>query len=377
MKMKIKYIYRIGAFLLGTVIMFGCVEWPEFESLDLATAPTVTVVQSSSSDSTITVAVTSDAAGFVAAILLEGTGNEVPEDSTALLTGNVEYLDYKYEEAKKADTTISFTFSSDIVQNAGYEVMAVAANSDGVVSPVVVIEVTTTDTYAPGLVGVYPEVTYSRVLNHGDTIILEFDEAVMLGTGKFSFETFYTAQTVDVPADSLLTAGNLVGVILPADFPYNDYVWMHWEADAVADALGNGVSAQTTYFDAENGVFVGYYWRMVSMEFAVQSVAPSVDDDQSAGFDIVLTFGSSASVSDLEDGDITLTYDNGAGMVITVDVPAADVAASGTDVTISQTVFTPTTGGTVTVDVPSGVIGVELGNPNAAYTATWTLIEPS
>lgn len=253
-----------------------------------------------------------------------------------------------------------------------YEIMAVAANEDGVLSEVEVLEVRTDDSNAPGLVATYPGFTYDPTLAQGDTIVLEFDEPVQLGEGAFSIETFFTGQLVEVPAENVIAQGPYVFVILPAEFPYREYIWMHWEANAVTDLSGNGVDALTTYFDGDAGAFVGAYWRMMTMPIAVESVAPGDGTTQAAGFDIVMSFGTGVDAGDVADGDITLTYDDGAGIVTMVGVPAADVAAAGGDVTVSQNAFAATTG-TVTIDVPEGIIFDAFGNPNSAFTASWTL----
>jgi len=369
MKKNTRILFKLSALLLGIVLMFGCAEWEEFESLDVASAPSVTVELANAADSTVTVDVTNSMDGFVSVILLADTGNAVPEDGEALLTENVAYDQFASMEAA-AGEAVSVTFDG-LVQNSLYEVMAVAANEDGVVSEVSVLEVSTGDAYAPGLVEAVPGFTYSPVVDMGDTIMLVFDEPVAIGDGSFSFETFFGGQLEEVPADHVFASGNMVGVVLPFDPAYGDYLWMHWEADAVTDLVGNGVDALTTIFDSDNGAFIGAYWRMVQVAMA-PSIAPATDDAQAPGFDIVLSFDAGVDAGDVADGSITLTYDDGAGVITTVDVPAADVTASGTDLTIAQTVFTPTSG-TVTVDVPAELLSIGFGNPSAAVSATWDL----
>jgi len=368
MKMKAKYIYQIGAFLLGSLIMSGCVQWPEFEALDLESAPTVTVEQTNVGDSTITVAVTSSTAGFMSAILLEGSGNAVPADSGALLQGNVEYLDFASGEVE-ANTPASVTFSTDLIQNMDYQVMAVAANPDGVVSSVAVADVTTTDSYPPALTGSTPGFTYDPVILLNDTIMLSFDEPVQLGTGSFTFETFYGGATISVPADSVSASGNMVTILMPMMPDYGDYLWLHWEADAVTDYAGNGVGALTTILDG--GSFVGAYWRLVQVPMDYTAVAPDVATAQAPGFDIVLTYGDAVDIGDLADGDIQIEYFDAAGVLLTTEyVPVADVAAAGADLTISQTQFVPADG-SITLVIPDGAFAIGYGNPVAAAEISW------
>jgi hypothetical protein len=336
------------------------------------------VEQSNVGDSLIVVDVTSSADGFVAAILLEGTGNPVPSDSTALLEGNVDYLAYAYGEAV-ANAATMLTFASDIQQNTAYEVMAVAVNADGVVSTVEVVGITTDDTYAPNLLATIPVVEYDPVVELVDTIMLQFDEPVALGAGKFTFESFYEGQVVDVPTANLFVSGNMVGIILPFTPAHGDYLWLHWEESAVVDLVGNGVAAQTTIL--EEGAFVGFYWRVVHTEMDFNAVTPAVDEDQMPGFDITFTYDSAVSFVTsqgnpvIEDGDITLTYNDGDGSKMTVDVPVADITIDGANLTIVQS-KAPAWFGEVTIDIPEGIFTVGHGNPMVPVSETWIIAHP-
>lgn len=373
--MKAKYIYQIGAFLLGSLIFSGCVEWPEFEALDLASAPTVTVAQTNVGDSTITVDVTSSANGFVAAILLPGTGNAVPGDSAAILEGNVEYLAYASGEVE-ANTPVSFTFTADIVQDADYEVMAVAANEDGVVSSPSVITVTTTDNYPPGLLGTTPAFTYDPVVELDGQIVMFFDEPVQKGSGSFTFETFYAGATIPVPDDSVSAVGNEIIINMPMMPDYGDYLWLHWEADAVTDFSGNGVAALTTILDG--GAFVGAYWRLVHMTMTYASLTPDpAAASLDAGADITVTFGDVVRASGYETGDMTLYYEtivnDSTVNSTTISVAAENVSTSGNDLVIGQLYVAA--GGTVTLIIPEGVLTVGPGrNPVEAIEETWDIM---
>lgn len=376
--MKTNNIFKISAFLLGIIVAFSCAEWEEYESLDLAAAPTVSVEQSNVGDSLIVVDVTSSADGFVAAILLEGTGNPVPSDSTALLEGNVDYLAYAYGKAT-ANTATMLTFASDIQQNTAYEVMAVAANADGVVSAVEVISVTTDDTYAPNLLATYPSISTDPVIELVDTIMLEFDEPVALGAGKFTIEAYNEDQVEDVPAANLFVSGNMVGIILPFTPANGDFLSLHWEDAAVEDLSGNGVPAFTTTEEA--GTFDGFYWRVVTIDMDFKTVIPGLDEDQMPGFDITFTYDSVVSfvIDDdnpvIEDGDITLTYNDGDGSELTIDVPVADVTIDGANLTIVQS-KAPAWFGEVTIDIPEGIFYVGHGNPMVPVSESWIIAHP-
>lgn len=369
--MKTIKINQISTFLLGLILLVGCAEFEEFESAELSDGPALTVSLSAAGDSLITVEMTSNTNGYIVAALMSDTANPVPENKESLAKGNIVNDEYFYKEVE-VNEVVSYTFTSGVLQNALYEIMAVAADENGVLSAIEVLEVATVDTYAPGFVTSYPEFTYDPTLAQRDTIVLEFDEMVMLGDGSFSIETYFTGQLLEVPAENLFVVENYVFVVLPADFPYREYIWMHWEADAVTDLSGNGVEAFNTYYDADAGSFVGAFWRMMTMPFDVQSVTPENGSDQTPGFDIVLSFAVTVDISELTDGDIILTYNDGAGMTTIIEVPVADISAAGGEVTIGQNAFAASTG-TVTIDIPAGVIFDGFGNPNSAFSASWNL----
>lgn len=373
--MKTRYLFQLSAFLLGIVVMFGCTKFDDFESLDLDPAPTVSVALVSAADSTITVEVTSSMSGYVAAILLSGTENEVP-DSSALLSENVVFDEYLYMEAV-ANEAVSLTYTS-VIQDSDYEVMAVATNEDGMVSDVFVLAVNTVDSYAPRFLSATPGIDYGPVLDPSAPVVLTFDEPLVLGSGAFSYEVPWSGlPLVSIPADSVSVSGANVIIGMPAGYIHGDYFWLHWEEDAVLDSAGNGVEALSTYYDGDLNAFIGVFWSVVSIPMEVQGIAPDSSAVQQAGFDIVLTFSDwvNAAADTIYTGDITLTYDNGAGIETVVDVPSIDCVIDGATLTISQTVFTPA-GGTVTLDVPEELLQVYYGNPVDAISATWDIEPP-
>ncbi len=381
MKMKTRYLFQLSAFILGIVVMFGCVQWEEFTPIDVANAPTVTLTQTSVADSAVTVEITSSMSGYVAAILLAGAENPVP-DSAALLSENVVYDEYMYMEAV-ANEAVSYTFTT-VVQDSDYEVMAVGANEDGVVSDVAVLAVASADTYAPVFKSATPGITYiTPSLLVGDTITLTFDEPVKLGDGVFTFESFRTGDTQTVPADNINVLGMDVTIIMPYLSEYGDYIFLSWEAGAVTDMVGNEVAEMVSGFDGSP--FVGAFWRTVLIDRDYESAAPDMAVDQEPGFDVVLTYVDDLSYVTyydpddeayypvIEDGDITLVYDDGAGLVLTLPVPVADVSISGADLTIAQSAA-PNWPGTVTVNIPTGLFTVGWGNPMVDVAAEWSTV---
>jgi hypothetical protein len=126
-----------------------------------------------------------------------------------------------------------------------------------------------------------------------------------------------------------------------------------------------------TFFDGSG--FDGLYWRIEAKEFEAVSIAPE-DAVVPTGFDIVVTFDEEVDAADVMDGDITLTYDDGTDILIKA-VLASEVSANGNELTITQS-YVAAPGVEVTLDIPAELLGIGIGNPNAAVTASWTILHP-
>ncbi|MCK4991210.1 MAG: hypothetical protein KAS29_12015, partial [Bacteroidales bacterium] len=112
MKNNIKYIKRIGIFVLALVISAACVKWEEETRPSLDSASTVTLAVLSAGDSSVVVSFSNSSNGYVALNLYEGTGNAVPtelEDREAMLTGNVSSMEY-YSAQTEVGTVYQVTF---------------------------------------------------------------------------------------------------------------------------------------------------------------------------------------------------------------------------------------------------------------------------
>ena len=371
MKNNIKYIKLIGIFVLALVISAACVKWDEETSPTLESASTVTLAVLSAGDSSVVISYSNSSNGYVALNLYEGTGNAVPtdeEDREAMLTGNVTSMEY-YTGQTEVGTVYQYTFEG-LVQDASYEVMGVANNDDGVVSEVTVQVVNTADSHPPMLIGTDPEVTYSPVLPVDGSVTLIFDETILYDDTKdLIFSEWFDGE--DVVAGSVTVSGNMATVTLGEDLTNRDYVWLSYPEGAFTDLSGNLVDSLVTYFD--NGSFVGLYWRAVAKDFEAVTITP-LEEVVPTGFDIVVSFAEEVDASDVADGDITLTYDNGMDVLIK-SVLASEVSALGNDLTITQSYSAPP-GVEVTLNIPAGLLGVGIGNPNTEVTATWSILHP-
>jgi hypothetical protein len=366
MKKNIKYIKRIGIFLLALMVV-SCNEFQEFESTTYGAGPTISLAQVSVQDSSFTVSVTSSTDGFASVILNPGTGN-TPPDAEDLLTGNISAMEYQ-SKAVTANTATNFTFNG-LVQDAAYEVMAAANNGDGKPSEVSTLAVGTEDTNPPVLLGTDPEVGYTPVLPVDGSVVLIFDEPVLYDDTKdLTFSEFFDGQ--DVVAGSVTVNGNAVTVTLGEDLTNRDYVWLSYPEGAFTDASGNLAAEMVTYQDGNT--FVGLYWRAVAKDFEAVTILPEADVVPT-GFDIVVSFAEEVDAADVEDGDITLTYDDGTDILIK-SVMASEVSAAGNDLTITQS-YLADPGVEVTLNIPAGLLSIGIGNPNAEVTRSWAILHP-
>ncbi|MEA3462216.1 MAG: Ig-like domain-containing protein [Bacteroidota bacterium] len=374
MKNNIKYIKRIGIFVLALVMTAACVKWEQETSPPLESASTVTLAVLSSGDSSVVVSFSSTANGYVGLNLFSGTGNEVPtelEDREAMLTGNVTSMEY-YSEETEAGTVYQYTFEG-LVHNTVYEVMGVANNSDGVVSQVELLPISTGDSHPPVLTGTDPEVGYSPVLPVSGPVTLYFDEPVLYDDTKdLTFSEFYAGE--DVVAGSVVADGNMVTVTPGEDFDYREIVMLSYPGGAFTDLSGNPVDTMDSYFDGAG--MVGLYWRVEETFFEAVSISPEEEVVPTA-FDIVVTFSEQVRLTDaygdpyIGDGDITLTYDSGSEVLIR-DVSASEVSAAGNELTITQS-YAAGAGVEVTLDIPEDLFDVGNRNPNAEVTASWNI----
>lgn len=372
MKNNIKYIKLIGIFVLALMVV-SCNEFAEFDSESYGPGPTISLAQVSIQDSTFTVSVTSSADGFASVILLPGSGNTPPADPDDLLTGNVDAMDYQ-TKAVTGSTATNFTFSG-LVQYASYEVMAAANNADGKPSEVSTLAVGTDDTHAPLLTSTSPTVGPDPVVEVDGSVVLVFDEAVVYDDTKDLVFTELNDGT-DVVAGSVTVDFNEVTVTFGEDLTNRDFIILSYPEGAFTDHSGNLALEMDSYYDAVEDEIIGLYWRAVAMDFEAVSISPE-DDVVPTAFDIVVTFAEEVELTDpdddpyIEDGDITLTYDDGTDLFIK-SVLASEVTATGNDLTITQS-HSAGPGVEVTVNIPENLFRVGYGNPNAEVTASWII----
>ncbi|MFO7670570.1 MAG: Ig-like domain-containing protein [Bacteroidales bacterium] len=368
MKIANKYFKGSALLSLMALLVFSCTEFTEFESTTLGPGPSITLSLVSVQDSTFTVAVTSNGDGYASVILLPGSGNPIPEDPENLLTGNISSLEYQ-SKVVKANQATNFTFSG-LYQWALYEVQSAANNADGKISEVKTLTVGTDDNHGPVLSATDPGITYDPVLSASGPITLVFDEWVLYDEDKeLTFAAFFGGE--EMTAGSVEVDGNVVTVTPAEDFTYRDYIWLSYPEGAFTDYAGNPTEEITTYYDEDNGVFVGLYWRVEAFTYDAVSITPAADSVDASRFDIVVTFDDAVDIDEVEDAMITLTYDDGFDVLIK-GVLVSELTAIDNTLKITQTKL-GVPGSTVTLNIPEGILGIGIGNPNAEITASWAI----
>jgi hypothetical protein len=372
MKNNIKYVKRISIFVLALVVAAACVKWEEETNPPLDSASSVTLGISSVGDSSVVISLSNSSAGYVALNLYAGTGNTVPtelEDREAMLTGNVSSLDYVSIQTE-AGTTYEHTFSG-LIQDASYEVMGVANNADGIVSEVAVQVVNTPDNYPPMLTETDPAVGYDPVLPVDGSVTLVFDEPILYDDTKdLTFYLFY--EDMDQVSGDVTVSGNTATVAVGTAVRNREYLLLSYPEGTFTDLSGNPAAEQDSYFDGAG--FVGLFWRAEAMEFEATAFAPA-GAYVAAGADITVTFAEGVDASSVDDGDITLVYDDGLD-VLTKAVLASDLSVSGNDLIIAQSYAAPQ-GVEVTLNIPTDVLDIGLWNPNAEVSASWIIEHPT
>jgi hypothetical protein len=191
-------------------------------------------------------------------------------------------------------------------------------------------------------------------------------------TKDLTFTTFPAGR--DILAASVEVDFNVV-TVTPADSIRNrEYILLSYPEGAFTDYAENLTAELSSYFDpdiGDYGALVGLYWRAEARDFEAQSVSPEDGSlISSSSFDIVVTFEEEVDAEDVSDGDITLIYDDGLD-VLTRSVLASELSVDGNNLTITAS-YAPSPGMSVTLDIPEGILGIGIGNPNTAFTASWT-----
>jgi hypothetical protein len=373
MKSYLTYTKLASMFMLALVISAACVKWEEESRPILEAASSVILGVGSVTDSAITVQVSSSKDGYIALHFFGGTGHEVPrsdEEKEAFLTNNIASMGYASVKVTSGETYL-VTFSDGIVQNSVYDVVALANNTDGIVSEGRLITVRTSDNYPPVFLGSSPASGIDAVYEQGEMMVLIFDESVIVDRSKeFIFTTLFSGKSE--AAGQVLTQGNLVGVVPASDFPEGDYVFLSWPEGAVMDFRGNMAAAMESYLDEENN-FYGVYTRMVTPPREAESTGPGGDSIPS-GADIVITFNDTVTADkDLEKGMISLGYaDIDGAPDHTEYLDPAMLLFEGTTVTVPQS-FAADPGWVVTLTVDEEAFDIGYFVPNAGINSSWRI----
>lgn len=359
--MKKIQIYLIAILTLGMVIA-GCNnQMEDYESTPADAAPTATIAVEGVGDSTFTLTIGSNASGYLGFILVSDT--TLMPAAINIISGN-----WDGEAGVIATTAYKLDASGTMVLPLGgllpdsyYKVYTAASNTDGMESEVVSYTIKTNDNYGPTFSSSSPEISEDAVVAIGADIVLSFDEPILKGSGKFTFN--YFTEGVSMDADSVVVNGNSITIVQPHMAYAGDYVFLSWEEGAVTDLSGNVCEARESAFIAGTGL-VGNYYRTVNVGWAIEtdSITPSEAalSDLNFAIKIIAPFAVELN-QDYVDGDLSL-FVTGSGMSSTYSLAASNIMVTDSAIMIMKP-FTPDYGQTVSLIINEGVF-LEAGYDN-------------
>lgn len=230
--------------------------------------PTVTITQTELTDDKLTfkVQASSEASQYAYAVL-DGSENAVPDPRDILFK---EVSGAKKFEAFHVKDMPSVTVEMKCVSTQSYQVFAVAITPTGLISPVVELKVTAPDTIIPAP----HRYTYS-----GNTITIEFFEAVKRGTGRVMVRHMQeidrkTLDLVYLSEDDIeFSDGNAV-ITCPRPLngtAHGSVFMLSYEEGAFIDYSGNKCEAYWSKYNETSDTYTGMCWQDDHVNFPVES----------------------------------------------------------------------------------------------------------
>ncbi|MFA9389932.1 MAG: Ig-like domain-containing protein [Prolixibacteraceae bacterium] len=362
--MKKIQLYIIAIFTI-TLAITGCTKFLEDESMKADTPPVASIEVSGVADSTFTLHISSNNPGYLGYLISSDTAATLTTLNvlSGSLAGSATTVDNQaYEFTANGDLTVEI---AGILPNKLYKVFCGATNINGVESEVVTYIVKTNDNFGPSLVSFDPESTSDASIEKSQSISITFDEPILEGSGKFTFDYYFEGVTMD--SESISVSGNTVTVYQNHEVHSGDYFFLSWTEGAITDLSGNPVAAMSSGVNAD-GELEGLYWRSVKVawDFDVATFAPEAGSAVSDP-DFTIEFAAPFAVSNkVADGSIRLVL-VGSGVTSVYKVPAANVtvAEDGKSISVVKP-FSPTFGESIYIEVAAGSFTDDFSNPNAA-----------
>jgi hypothetical protein len=263
---------------------------------------------------------------------------------------------------------------SGLVQNTSYKVCVLPVNTDGVLGTVVTKVFTTTDSYNPIISGVAPSVSSTAAQEVDFSVVITFNEPVVLGSNAVIQYGYYSPLTglvnyVAVPNASITVAGNKVTIPQPVVPMNGGYVFLSIGANSILDAEGNAYAGITSGLTG-GGSLTGFYWRVKFAATNHQQILPASALTTDVNMAIILDYPVKMRKPNSNEGGyvaskVLVKYTSGTTYTV-VQVPDASVTVvqdTLVKITIPRTaVF----GETITFSMAEGAMRNVYGNPSAA-----------
>jgi len=372
-----KIIFYIFAILSIGIYIAGCNQLEEYESSEVLAKPTATLSVSAVADSSFTLDISTDMAGYLGYAVSSDTANSV--EAISILSLSLE------GEPGIVDNEI-FQLESDggkvlniggLMPNTYYKVFSASNNNDGVESDVQSFILKTDDGIGPGFVSSSPAISPEASVVVGTDIVLTFDEPIQVDTNKvFTFTYFYEGVTEELSADNSYVSGKTVTIPQPHTGHAGDYFFLSWEAGAVTDLSGNPCDERIS--GIVGGYLAGNYYRFEKVNFSVtdKSINPDPDSIMAVhDFAVDLSFPFEIELEELTSDMVKFRYINWLGTV-TTEVDAADNCEIINDTTLRITQpHLADNGDNIALYLAEGVISDKYGNLNdlSDYEIDWDL----
>ena len=377
MKRIQKYIIAILAF--GMVIA-GCNEQEDFESSPATSIPVAEIAISAVGDSTATLTLTSNSAGYIGYILAEDTS--LAPEALNLLSNNmadeagVVQSNY-FRLTTPGDTTIVFT---GLTQASYYKIYAAASSEVGVESDVITFTVKTDDGWAPNLIDASPLPSDEATVEVGQALSYTFDEPILIDTTKaFTIDYLIEGVTQVVSAASLTVSGSTLTIEQDYSSYSGDYFTVSWEAGAVTDLSGNAMEAIASSYDFASEEGSSLYYRTATGTFNVtdQDIMPSTDSIVAQhDFMVDIKFPYAISLlADITADMITFKYTDWEGLSVSTISGAEGISVVGDSTLRIVQPQMANHGDLIELSVAEGVVEDMYNNINAAseYELGWNL----
>lgn len=364
--MKNTILYLFAILTIGIFIV-GCDNLETFESSQVTAAPTATLAVSEVADSTFTLDISTDKAGYLAYLVTSDTSRVVTaigilSNAYSSTAGTAAIETFKLESAKDVVTTIG-----GLMPNSYYKVYAVSSNTDGVESEVASFLVKTDDGVGPSFVSSTPEKSNVDDKEADLKIVLTFDEPIDTAlASKFTFTYFFEGKETKAES-ALVNKDNPFEVIVTQSHNglSGDYIFLAFEEGAVIDLSQNPINEALVSGNDDDGLF-GLYWRISKKGWTLDPTkftpknGSAVEDP-----DFIIEFKAPVAVkNNAKDGSIKLIV-VGAGVKSIYEVPAANITLGDDKKTIQvEKPFTPTYGEMIYIEIKAGTFTDNFGNPN-------------